>query len=75
MVKVVPISTISDQVSKSSAKVKKIHGHVKQSKFLKSVKKVQKDSWIVRCFNEFAENTALHGYNHIVREDSSKWER
>lgn len=32
-------------------------------------------SWISRCFNDFASNTALHGYNHIVREDTSKWER
>lgn len=31
--------------------------------------------WVSRCFKEFAANTALHGYNHIVREDTAPWER
>lgn len=32
-------------------------------------------SWISRSFKEFASNTALHGYNHIVRDDTAAWER
>lgn len=73
MVKVIPISTISDRVSKNVLKVRKIH--VKQSKLPKNPKSIPKESWLQRCFKEFAENTALHGYNHIVRENSTKWER
>lgn len=73
MVKVIPISTISDRVSKSVPKVRKIY--VKQSKLTKTSKPTPKQSWLHRCFNEFAANTALHGYNHIVRENSTKWER
>lgn len=78
MVKVlpVPISTISGRVYNNASKVRKIH--VKPSKSLRKSKNSKSDSeesWLVRCFKEFAKNTALHGYNHIVREDSTKWER
>lgn len=77
MVKVTPISTISSRLDKKFPKVRNIH--VKNASFLPKTKpkveNVGKDSWIVRCFKEFAANTALHGYNHIVRAETSKWER
>lgn len=75
MVKVVtPIPTISERVTKKVRKVKRIQ--VKQAKssklLLQPTCKVEEECWIVRCFKEFASNTALHGYNHIVREDSTR---
>lgn len=72
MVKVYPmkISTISGRIH-NNTKRKKID--VKPTP--KNSKSIREESWLVRCFKEFAENTALHGYNHIVREDSTKWER
>lgn len=71
MVKVKPISTISSRVDNKLTKVKKIHVQPIPVK----KKTVVRDSWLMRCFKEFAQNTALHGYNHIVRADTSKWER
>lgn len=62
MVKVVP--TISSNVNDKA---------VLSVSPLKPKSKAQ--SWIVRCFKDFAANTALHGYSHIVREDASMWER
>ena len=35
----------------------------------------QSEHWVWRIFKEFASSTALHGYNHIVREDTARWER
>lgn len=32
-------------------------------------------SWFKRAFHEFANNTVLHGYNHIVDDNASKYER
>lgn len=32
-------------------------------------------SWFKRAFREFADNTVLHGYNHIVDDNASKYER
>lgn len=72
MVKVVPIRTISERVSNNLLKIKRVH--VKSARLSKP-KKANDESWFVRYFKEFATNTALHGYNHIVREDSTKWER
>lgn len=69
MAKALPIPTVSSRI-----KPKKIQ--VNAIKELTTDKaKTKIDSWIVRCFNDFARNTALHGYNHIVREDTSKWEK
>lgn len=77
MVKVViPIPTISDRVGHKVFKVKRAQVKLaKLSKLSSRPKKLEGESWVVRYFKEFAANTALHGYNHIVREDSTKWER
>lgn len=68
------IPTISQEISGKELKVKKI-----QVKALKPTinkkPKIQKIAWIWQHFKEFSENTALHGYNHIVRNDSTKCER
>lgn len=66
MVKVIP--TISLNVNDTAAiAVPKTN--------IRNNNKTKAKSWIVRCFKDFAANTALHGYNHIVREDASTWER
>lgn len=76
MVKVVPIATISDRVAMNSVQMKNVHlKKPKIRKTLKNSKSKRQESWIVKSFKEFAANTALHGYNHIVREDATKWER
>ncbi|XP_055295176.1 sodium channel protein Nach-like [Sitodiplosis mosellana] len=77
MVKVLPISTISDRVHNSTIKVRRFHvkPSLKLPRLSKHSKTTGDKSWFVRCFKEFAENTALHGYNHIVREESTKGER
>lgn len=31
--------------------------------------------WIRNSFRQFCNNTALHGYNYIVRDDTAQWER
>lgn len=75
MVKVAPIPTISSRMDKNFPKVKglKVQNAVIQSE--SEAKEKQQQHWIVRCFEEFAANTALHGYIHIVRPGASKWER
>lgn len=30
---------------------------------------------IAQCFNDFATNTSMHGYYHIVRTDASTFEK
>lgn len=73
MVKVVvPIQTVSERVSKNAVKINRIR---KKPVRVTREKKSYEESWYVRYFKEFASNTALHGYNHIVRENSTKWER
>ncbi|XP_031617478.1 sodium channel protein Nach-like [Contarinia nasturtii] len=74
MVKVTSVQTISGRVQSKWMKVKKVHVN-SQSKIGKCTKTVPEESCLARRFKEFASNTALHGYNHIVREDSTKWER
>lgn len=76
MVKVIPIPTISGRVSHKVFKVKRARvKSARLSKLSSRPKNSAGESWVVRYFKEFAANTALHGYNHIVREDSTKWER
>lgn len=60
----VKIITVSEKVS-PLPNVKKIA--FKRSSGLKD--------WILKSFKDFASNTALHGYNHIVREGIATWER
>lgn len=38
-------------------------------------KKHGKLAWFKRTFQEFAVNTVLHGYNHIVQANVTKYER
>lgn len=73
MVKAVPISIISDRVDSNPIKVRKIR--VKSQEQLKNEESSKKGSIITRTFKEFAANTALHGYNHIVRDGTTKWEK
>lgn len=76
MVKVspMPIATISNRIHNNTLRGRKVK--VKpSSKLSKNTKSVRKESCLMRCLKEFAKNTALHRYNHIVREDSTKWER
>lgn len=75
MVKVVPIPAISSRVDKNFSNVRRLKAQnfAIQSEY--QAKEKQQQHWIVRCFEEFAANTALHGYIHIVRPGASKWER
>lgn len=75
MVKVVPIPTISSRLDKNFHKVRRIKVQNGVIPFESQAKEKQQEHWIVRCFKEFAANTALHGYIHIVRPGASKWER
>lgn len=67
MVKVIPTLSASVYANDKGSIVAPPSGIAKTNSKAKS--------WIVRCFKDFAANTALHGYNHIVREDASNWER
>lgn len=76
MVKLVPssIPTISRQISDKEFNFKKIQ--VKAA--IKRIDKrstIEKTSWIWQHFKDFSANTALHGYNHIVQNDTTKCER
>lgn len=73
MVKVVTIPTISSRVDKKFPKVRRLT--VQNTVIQSQAKEKQQPHWIVRCFKEFAANTALHGYIHIVRPGASKSER
>lgn len=73
MVKVLPIPTISGRVGSSPLKVRKIR--VKPLEKSTQEKSSNEESLVARTFREFASNTALHGYNHIVREGTTKWEK
>lgn len=67
------ISTVSGRVHNKVLKANRIH--VKPTRSLNKVKTITEESWLAKHFKEFASNTALHGYIHIVREDSTKCER
>lgn len=67
------IPTISREINGTELKAKKIY--VEASKRMNKKSKMQKTSWIWQHFKEFSANTALHGYNHIVRNDTTKCER
>lgn len=75
MIKVAPIPTISSRVDQNFPKVKRLKLRNAVIPTEKSTKGKPKPHWIVRCFKDFAANTALHGYIHIVRPGASKWER
>lgn len=47
----------------------------KSEKVVVNVKKYPKWTWFKKTFQEFAANTVLHGYNHIVQADTSKYEK
>lgn len=57
----------------SPLKVRKIR--VKSLEKSTQEKSSNEESLVARTFREFASNTALHGYNHIVREGTTKWEK
>lgn len=73
MTKILP--TISAQVAPIS--VAQLKPKANAAAFNKKVQpeKFEFKIWMKRSFKEFATNTALHGYNHIVREDTAMWER
>lgn len=75
MVKVVPIPTISSRVDENFSNVRRLRVQNFAIQSESQAKEKQQQHWIVRCFKEFAANTALHGYIHIVRPGASKWER
>lgn len=75
MVKVVPIPTISSRADKNVPKGRRLNVQNAAIQSESQAQEKEQQHWAVRCFKEFAMNTALHGWVHIVRPGSSKWER
>lgn len=70
------IPTLSREISDRELKAKKIQVKaLKPTTTHKKTKAQKKIAWISQHFKEFSANTALHGYNHIVRNESTKCER
>lgn len=72
MTKLATIPTVSERIPTVDSLKKAKADAVKNTK---EPNKFDFKTWIKRSFNEFAANTALHGYNHIVRQDTAQWER
>lgn len=69
------IPTISHEISAQVHNIKKIQLKALKHNATNKKPKTQKVAWIWKHFKEFSANTALHGYNHIVRNNSTKCER
>lgn len=66
-----PVKTISEIITtrRAAEKTREIERN-EESEY-----KADQQSWYVKCFKDFCNATALHGYSYIVQENSQKWER